>query len=223
LRHEPARPGRPERVGIVYTLAGGGPEGHLHDRYHRNVYYVSFSPRDLRFRSAAGHDLGTSVDDADQEAHLRIVETPLQTVNPRSPDYISLVGSTIGHTPFVLWMRYDASGVLHDHAAVWTPRGWHTREVATGVRVRSMEPIGPLAWRVYTTVDGGTGIGTALLVAGRWWHAESAIATAKPVQRVEVIDGYRDPARLLVIGASSSRDVTIADGDVAVLGLSCTS
>jgi hypothetical protein len=117
----------------------------------------------------------------------------------------------------------DGGNDSHNYPTMVQPRGWHTREVATGVRVRSMEPVGPLAWRVYTTVDGGTGIGTALLVAGRWWHAESTIATAKPVQRVEVIDGYRDPARLLVIGASSSRDVTIADGDVAVLGLSCTS
>jgi hypothetical protein len=37
LRHEPARFGRPERVAIVYTLAGGGPEGKLHDRYHKNT------------------------------------------------------------------------------------------------------------------------------------------------------------------------------------------
>src|SRR5581483_1890713 len=99
------------RVGIVYTLAGGGPEGHLHDRYHKNVYYVSFSPRDLHFRAADGSDLGTSIDDAEQEAHLKIAETPLQTVNPRSPDYISLVGSTLGRAPFVVWMQLDAAGL----------------------------------------------------------------------------------------------------------------
>ena len=209
------------RVGIVYTLAGGGPEGHLHDRYHKNVYYVSFSPRDLHFRAADGSDLGTSVDDAEQEAHLKIAETPLQTVNPRSPDYISLVGSTLGRQPFVLWMQYDAAGLLHVNAGLWTGRAWVTREVTTGARVRDMEPVGPFAWRVYTTVDGASGIGTALLVAGQWWAAESTIPTAKPVQRVEVIQGYRDPARLLATGASSARDVSIADGDVLVAGLEC--
>ena len=47
LRHEPATLGRPERVAIVYTLAGGRPEGHLHDRYHKNIYHAYFSPKDL--------------------------------------------------------------------------------------------------------------------------------------------------------------------------------
>ncbi|MET0419762.1 MAG: BNR-4 repeat-containing protein, partial [Actinoplanes sp.] len=64
LRHEPAHLGRPERVAIVYTLAGGGPEGHLHDRYHKNIYYTYFSPKDLKFRSASGIDLGVKIDDA---------------------------------------------------------------------------------------------------------------------------------------------------------------
>jgi hypothetical protein len=208
-------------VGISYTLAGGGPEGHLHDRYHKNVYYVSFSPRDLHFRAADGFDLGTSIDDAEQEARLKVAETALQTVNPRSPDYISLVGSTLGRQPFVLWMQYDAAGLLHVNAGLWTPRGWQTREVTTGARVRDMEPVNALAWRVYTTVDGAGGIGTALLVAGQWWVAESTIPTAKPVQRVEVIAGYRDPARILATGASSARDVSTADGDIMVLGLPC--
>jgi BNR repeat-containing family member len=221
LRHEPAGPGRPERVAIVYTLAGGGPEGHLHDRYHKNIYYVSFSPQDLHFRAADGHDVGTSVDDAEQEAHLKVAETQLQTANPRSPDYISLVGSTLDHAPFVVWMQFDAAGLLHDYTGVFTAHGWQTQEVATGLRVRDMEEVGPSVWRVYTTVDGASGIGTARLIAGRWWHAEATIPTAKPVQRIEVIDGYRDPARLLATGASSARDVSVADGDISVVGFDC--
>jgi hypothetical protein len=34
---------------IAWTLAGGGPEGNKHDRYHRDVYYASFDPRTARF------------------------------------------------------------------------------------------------------------------------------------------------------------------------------
>lgn len=94
LRYEPATARHPERVAIVYTLAGGGPEGHLHDRYHRNIYYTYFTPNDLHFHSAGEADLGTRIDDPEQEQYLKVVETPLQTTNPRSPDYISLVGST---------------------------------------------------------------------------------------------------------------------------------
>ncbi|HEV7900112.1 MAG TPA: BNR-4 repeat-containing protein [Planosporangium sp.] len=219
LRYEPAVPGRPERVGMVYTLAGGGPEGHLHDRYHKNVYYTYFTPADLRFHAADGRDLGTRVDDPEQERYLKIADTELQAVNPRSPDYISLVGSVAGRAPFVVWMRIDAAGVVHDHTAVYTPWGWRSAEVATGVRVRDMEEVGPLTWRVYATVEGTTsGISTYLLHAGTGWRSESVIPTPKAVQRIEVIGGYRDPARILASGASSARDVSVADGDIYVAG-----
>jgi hypothetical protein len=238
LRYEPATPLHPERIGIVYTLAGGGPEGHLHDRYHRNVYYASFTPKDLRFHAATGRDLGTSIDDPEQERFLKVAQTPLQTVNPRSPDYISLVGTTLGALPFVVWMQLDAAGTLHDHSALWSPfGGWRAREIGTGVRVRDMAPDGPLGWRVYGTDNAGApGILTYRLRAVRLaapgpsdgaekpglggvaWRHESTIATPQPVQRIEVIDGYRDPARILATGASSAREVAVADGDVYVAG-----
>lgn len=220
LRYEPATRLHAERVGIVYTLAGGGPEGHLHDRYHRNVYYATFSPRDLTFSSAAGVSLGTSIDDAEQEAHLKVAETPLQAVNPRSPDYISLVGTTRGAAPFVVWMRIDAAGVVRTNSGVWSrARGWRTRELGTDVRVRDMERSGPASWRVYaTTADGAPGIETYQLTGGLAWRHESTIATPKAVQRIEVIGGHRDPARVLATGASSAREVEVADGDIYVAG-----
>ena len=219
LRHEPATLGRPERVAIVYTLAGGGPEGHLHDRYHKNIYYTYFSPRDLKFRSASGADLGVKIDDPDQEKHLKVVETPLQTVNPRSPDYIQLVGST-ALAPFVVWMRLDEQGVVHTHAGVHTPLGWHNREVAAGLRVRDMERVDALTWRVYATTNDPTvtAVSTFTLFAGTYWRSESTIAIPRAVQRIEVIDGYRDPARLILTGASSARPADIADGDIYVAG-----
>ena len=215
LRYEPAF----DRVAIVYTLAGGGPEGHLHDRYHRNIYYTYFTPRDLHFHAADGRDLGTRIDDAEQEAYLKVVETPLQPVNPRSPDYISLTGTTLGVAPFVVWMQLDETGLIHDHAAVFTGAGWYTREIGTGARIRDMEPSGLATWRVYATNDAATsGIDTYQLFVGVLWRHESTIPTPKAVQRIEVIGGYRDPARILATGASSDRDVAVADGDIYVAG-----
>jgi hypothetical protein len=220
LRYEPATSLHPERVAIVYTLAGGGPEGHLHDRYHRNLYYTYFTPSDLHFHAPDGRDLGTTIDDAEQEAQLKVVETPLQTVNPRSPDYISLVGTTVGAWPFVVWMQLDADGQVHDQAALWSPLGgWRIREVATGIRVRDMERLDATTWRVYGTDNAGApGIATFRLTAGTDWRNESTIATPKPVQRIEVITNHRDPARILATGASSDRDVSVADGDIYVAG-----
>jgi hypothetical protein len=226
LRYERATRHHGERVGIVYTLAGGGPEGHLHDRYHRNVYYTAFSPRDLHFRSADGTDLGVSLDDADQEQHLKIAETALQTVNPRSPDYISLVGTTVDALPFVMWMQIDATAQIHTHAAVHVPgSGWQAREVGTGFRIRDMEPVDRLTWRLYGTPDNGVpgtlpNIETYRLALGSHLQHEATIATPQPVQRIEVIGGFRDPARILATGNSSAREVTVADGDIYVAGYS---
>jgi hypothetical protein len=228
LRYVPGRRGRPDRVQIVYTLAGGGAEGHLHDRYHHNIYYTYFTPGDLHFHAADGRDLGTRVDDAEQEAYLKVADTPfLAAPYQRSPDYISLVGEVAGERPFVMWMQLDPAGVLHDYASVATghgatPPGWRTTEVATGVRVRDAEPVNPATWRVYATVEGApSGIATYLLTAGTVWRAESTIPTPKAVQRIEVVTNGRDPARILATGASSARDVTTADGDVYVAGFEC--
>ena len=56
------------------------------------------------------------------------------------------------------------------------------------------------------------------LTAGSFWRYEATIATPKPVRRIEVIGGYRDPARILATGASGARDVAVADGDISVAG-----
>jgi len=251
LRHEPATRTHPERIAMVWTLAGGGPEGHLHDRYHRNIYYAAFSPVDLRFRSAAdlrvgsavdmrvgsaedrrfrpamagrdavpGHDLGTSIDNDDQEQHLKVADTELQTINPRSPDYISLVGSTLGgRAPFVVWMQIDGQGQVHGHSAVHLGGGWRHQELGTGARFRDMEPAGDLSWRVYATPDpAAPGVDIYRLMPGFSFRRESSLVTPQAVQRIEVIAGSRSPARLLLTGNSSAREVTIADGDVYVAG-----
>ncbi|SDN31622.1 BNR-4 repeat-containing protein [Allokutzneria albata] len=217
MRYE--RLGGRERVHIVYTLAGGGPEGHKHDRYHRNVYYAWFDPATRTFHSAGGRDLGPQIDDADQEQHLKVAETPLVLPGGmKSPDYIQLVGAN-GNRPFLLWFTGDDDKVLHDFASVWTGNRWETSEIATGLRLREAERVDGSAWRVYATREGKPGIETFLLAEGRRWQAETVIPTAKPVQRVEVVTGFRDPARIIATGASSDRDVKVADGDITVAGI----
>jgi len=208
------------RVRIVYTLAGGGPEGHLHDRYHRNIYYTWFNPKNLHFYSASGRDLGTQVDDADQEKYLKVIETPLTLPNAvKSPDYIQLVGTTLGQ-PFLLWFSGDeAKGPLHNYLSWWNGFRWQTKEVARGLRVRDMEPLNFATWRVYATEDGKPNVNTYKVTLGRTWEAETVIPTAKPVQRIELIKDFRDPVRVLLSGASSAREVAVADGDISVAGI----
>ena len=185
------------------------------------MYYTSFTPRDLHFHAADGRDLGTRIDDAEQEAYLKVADTPLQvgTLFPRTPDYISLVGEVAGVRPFVVWMRIDPTGLVHDFTSMDTPTGWRSTEVATGLHVREAEPVDALTWRVYATDDTAvSGIKTYLVTAGAWWRAEADIDTPHAVQRIELITNGQDPARILATGASSARDVTTADGDVYVAG-----
>jgi hypothetical protein len=91
--------------------------------------------------------------------------------------------------------------------------------VATGLRTREIERLGPNSWRVYANREGTPNVQTFLLDNGQSWTAESTITTAKEIQRIEVIAGFRDPARVLISGASSDRDVAVADGDIYVAGL----
>jgi hypothetical protein len=88
--------------------------------------------------------------------------------------------------------------------------------------VRDMEPISGSGrtWRIYATREGTTsGIGTYVLRDGLRWEDGPVIETPRAVQRIEVIGNYRDPARLLASGASSAREVAIADGDIYVAGV----
>ena len=212
LRYDPAR----GRADIVWTLAGGGPEGHKHDRYHRNIYYAAFNPADLHFYAASGKDLGTRITDATQERDAKVADTPIELpAGNKSPDYIQLAGRLRSGRPFVIWYTADATGLLHDHAAVWTGRRWSAREVTTGLRPREMQPAGPDTWRVYASRDGSPALETYTLTAGAYWRRDGAVATRQEVQRVELITGGH---LLLATGNSSGRDVAIADGDVYLIG-----
>ncbi|OLB77382.1 MAG: hypothetical protein AUI14_16365 [Actinobacteria bacterium 13_2_20CM_2_71_6] len=219
LRVQPAGAGRPERVHLVWTIAGGGPGKHVHDSFHKDIYYATFDPAALTFGTVAGANLGPQVNDAELDP-CRVLLTPLARPGGlKSPDYIQLVGWLDDGRPFLLWITSDSKALLHNSAAVWTGTGWSIREVATGLRTRDMEPVGPDTWRVYANREGQPNIATFLLSAGRDWTAETVITTRKEIQRLEVLSGAKDPARVLATGNSSARSVSVADGDIYVAGL----
>jgi hypothetical protein len=220
MRYEPARTGRSERVHIVWTLAGGGPEGERHDRYHRNIHYAYFQPSNRRFYNAAGNDLGYQIGTSDVELRTKVVETPIELpAGFRSPDYIQLVGWQANGRPFVVWITPDSSATFHINAGHWNGSRWVVRRVTSGVRAREMEPVVG-GWRIYASLELVPNIKTGLLSDAGVWTPGATISTAKPVQRIELITRFRDPARLLVSGESSSRDVSVADGDIHVIGVS---
>lgn len=70
---------------------------------------------------------------------------------------------------------------MHTHVTVRTPLGWHDREVASGIRVRDMERVDPLTWRVYATTNDPavTAASTFTLTAGVPWRPEATISTPR--------------------------------------------
>jgi hypothetical protein len=219
LRLEPATAGRPERVHIVWTLAGGGPSKHSHDAFHKDVYYATFDPATLHFKTAGGTDLGPQLGNAEL-AQAQVISTSI--TNPgglKSPDYIQLAGWLGDGRPFLLWMTSDSKKLVHNFAGVWTGSKWQVTEIATGLRTRDMEPLTESTWRVYANRETKPNISTFLITGGRTWTAEATIATPKEIQRIEVITGGLDPARILASGNSTNRSVSVADGDIYVAGL----
>jgi hypothetical protein len=220
LRYQPAGFGHRERVHLVWTLAGGGPDQHLHDWFHKDIHYATFDPNTLRFHDVRGTDLGTQLDNADMEERCKVIVTPfVRPAGQKAPDYIQQVGHVLDRWPFALWFAANDAGVQQNFLSRWTGRDWHTEQVASGIRTRDIERLDPLTWRVYATRDGQPNIETYLLTLGRFWRPETVIETPKPVQRIEVIGDFRDPARILATGASSAREVSVADGDIYVAGL----
>jgi hypothetical protein len=220
LRREAAGGGRPERVHMAWAIAGGGPGRHAHAYYLKNMYYVTFDPNTLRFHGAAGADLGTQVNNSDQEESCKVATTPLERPGGKtSPYHIQQTAALADGRPFVVWATHDKNLLFHNHVSVWTGTSWATTEVATGLSVRELEPVNATTWRAYATREAQPNVYTYLVEPGRGWTAEATIVTPKEVQRIELIEGFRDPARLLASGDSSARDVSVADGDIYVLGL----
>lgn len=219
LRHEAAAGGRPERVHLVWAIAGGGPGRHAHAYYLKNIYYATFDPNALTFRAADGRNLGSQLNNNDQEQYAKVAATPLERPGGKtSPNHIQLAGALGDGTPFVVWFTHDKNLLFHNHASVWTGTGWRTTEVATGLCTREMEPVGPDTWRVYATRDLQPNILTYLLERGTRWTPETTIRT-REVQRIELVTGFRDPGRILATGTASDRDVSVADGDIYLAGL----
>jgi hypothetical protein len=111
---EPYREGIPERWHMAWTLAGGT----MHDEFHKSGYHAIFQPSDEHFYSAAGVDLGTTIDDAAMDAHCLILET--EPMGPNDISYINVVATDDRGYP-----------ILGDGDRFWDGTTWSQR-TATG-------------------------------------------------------------------------------------------
>ena len=85
VKHESAHAGLSEKIHISWSIAGGGPEGPEHDRYHKNGYYSYLNLTNEHFYNAAGFYLGTSINNRDSVNYCLAVDSgPLRFKNTRN-------------------------------------------------------------------------------------------------------------------------------------------
>jgi BNR repeat-containing family member len=228
IRATPRQGRIPERFHLVWTLAGGGPTVHDHDRYHRNLYYAAFQPSNRHFYSVTGRDLGEDIDGDEMEAYTKALHTELVRAKPLSRDigYTHLVRLTPDGKPVLVYNRQEGDATVVTSAR-WMGRYWVFSPGPRTGMLLDMEPAGGTAMRVYVATPPAppgtpnpppTGIQTYLLKEGAHWVEGELIWTLGQVQRADVIPNYRDPVRLVVTGQSSTADQAIADGHVYAVG-----
>ena len=123
----PAFPkGLGELFHCTWTLAGGGPEKHKHNDYHKNMYHAYFRPVDGHWLSAAGTDLGTLIDDTVAEEHCKVFDSGAlygsrQKQEPLDIGYISKAVSASDGSPIVLFADGKRTSVV---VSRWSGTEW---------------------------------------------------------------------------------------------------
>ena len=210
-------PGRHPRLGagahIAWTLAGGGPERHDHDDYHKNVYHAFFRFADRRWYAADETDLGESIDAREADGRCLVFDSaPLEHKRGGGA-----YRQDIGYTPEAAPLPDGRVAVVFGDGkrerigvAVWTGQAWRvTYPDELGDR-RDFEDLtvdadgtlrlllraggdaeargGSDRVAVYTSADAGTA----------WTlHARTA-PTDRPINRAYFIDRARPEASLLL-------------------------
>jgi hypothetical protein len=212
IRHQSAADGRPERFLIVWTLAGGGFEGHAHARFDHNLYFASFTPADRHFHDAAGDDLGTSIIGGAMDACLVVASGYANN----SPGVQQLVGAVAGGAPVVVWYTTDQV-----HSARWNGAGWNVADTGSKFFFFDMQRLSENRWRLFAGAPGG--VQTYLVDAGTSWSPEVFVPTPTDLRHGSIITSYTDPARMILEGLASANTPSVADGNIYVLGVRAAS
>ena len=206
VKHESAHAGRPEKLHISWSIAGGGPEGPKHNRYHKNVYYSYLNLTNEHFYNAAGFDLGTSINNSDSVNYCLAVDSgPLRFKNTRSTEtydigYISSVNYSNSGNPLLVYSHLlPEDGIEYSRSVRWTSDSWKitdTGHATTGVK--EFERIGPESFRLYLGVTGGRIRTLTTNNNGASWTNDGLIDASLPIQDFVLIDDYHPEIRAIM-------------------------
>lgn len=127
IRHESGLGGGQEKLHMTWTLAGGGVQGHAHDRFHKNLYYAWMDPATDLFYDAGNNLLGSSIDEFESDNNALVLDTGVPDARLEI-DYVQLVETQADGDPLVIFNQlgqlkravWDASTALWDIAEIAT-------------------------------------------------------------------------------------------------------
>jgi len=201
-RYQPRMGLSHERIHLTWTLAGGGPEGPKHDRYHKDVYYAYFRPSNKNFYCAGGKNKGKSIDAREMLDCLVEDTGPLSRETPHAVSYIQLVHYTNRANPIVIYELNDKEGSTR-RSATWTGRSWVYSDIPTEGFILDIEKTGSDDFTFYA--GRGEILAYTTENAGKTWNFDSSFSLPdnQRVSKLTVIDNYQEPAHFLITEATS--------------------
>ncbi|GAA0931378.1 BNR-4 repeat-containing protein [Nonomuraea longicatena] len=206
------------RFHLLWTMAGGGhPDVHGHGTQIHDVFYAAFDPATRRFASVTGEDLGDQLDENEMLTKAIVWRSnrellhgtgfthSVQTLSDGRPVIVFYDNQPGGQRP---WLT----------AGRWSGRQWEFTRLTQEYGLLDSEKIGPDTLRVYTTRGSEPGITAFLLDRGRTWRRGQYIWTDTRLQKGNVIEGGRDPVRMVAETNTGTQDQSAQIGNVYAVG-----
>jgi len=202
MTREPKHPRFAEGYNCSWTIAGGGPDRHKHDDYHKNMYYAFFRAADARWRAADGTDLGAHIDNTEAETHCKVYDSGRLERNRAAGSgvdigYISKAWCDADGRPVVLFENHKAHCLSIGR---WTGRRWAVTTPAALKRTRGFFDFA----RIRGTLLILTGDGRSVRIVACRDAGWKTVATYRPPQRVRDNFFIDNPRPAAFIFASST-------------------
>ena len=116
IAYEAAHDAIPEKLHMIWTMAGGS----IHNEFHEDIHYAYFKFSDDHFYAADDTDLGVAIDDSELEANTKVVDTG--AADDKDTPYINFVDFKPDGIPIIVYGNDVAGGWYYNEY----DSGWGT-------------------------------------------------------------------------------------------------